>query len=197
MFGLARGLVSIWLKLFFKVSVVGVNNLPTQGGAILCANHASSMDLVLLGVNIKRKIKWIAKVELFKNPFIARILTGLGAFPVKRGKGDVTAVKTIYNLLSEGEIVGIFPEGKRVRDIKDRPDVKRGFVSFAFKSKAPIVPASIVYGWGPLKKSKLFSRIRVIFHEPVVLDFSREYANEEMESIGKEIMGTIYSEMDI
>jgi 1-acyl-sn-glycerol-3-phosphate acyltransferase len=188
-----RALLSIWLGLFYRVKVVGVENVPLDGAAVLCANHTYYKDLVLLSYKLKRKVRWMAKSELFKNPLFGGLITRLGAFPVARGKNDRGAVKTLYGLLAKGDIVGIFPEGTRSKGKSEKAEVKRGFVSFAIKAKVPIIPATVVYGRGPLKGTQLFSKIKVVFHEPVLMDFDKHYSNEELSLIGKEIMNIIYS----
>jgi len=186
-------MISIWMRLFYKVEVLGVENFPLQGSAVLCANHTFYKDLLLLGSNVKRRVRWFAKAELFRFPVFSQLITWLGAFPVKRGKNDRGAVKTVYDLLANGEVVGIFPEGTRSKDWTKRLAAKKGFVVFALKTKTPIIPASIIYREGPFKRSQLFSGIKVIFHKPVVLDYEKVYSNEELTSTGNDIMNIIYS----
>ena len=195
MFGAARILVTLWLNLFYRVKVYGAEKIPASGSAVLCANHTHFKDLILLGCNTKRKVKWLAKIELFKNPVIGKFLMFLGAFPVRRGENDVSAIKVIYDLLNKGEIVGIFPEGHRVKDMSKRPEIKRGYVTFAYRTKAPIIPVSIAYGKAPFGKSQVFSHIKVVFHDPVVLDYEKKYSNEELDLVAKDIMKNIYSEI--
>ena len=194
MFSVLLFIGSMWLRLFYRVKVFGAENIPAHGSAVLCANHVCYKDLIVLGSSIKRKARWLAKAELFKNPIIGWILTKLGGFPVKRGGNDKGAVKTVYDLLSKGEIVGIFPEGTRVKDKANRPKEKRGFVSFAVKAKVPIIPVSLVYGKGPFKRAMLFSNIKVVIHEPFFPNFEKKYSNVELMAVAVEIMNIIYSE---
>ena len=191
---LVRLLIAVWMRLFYRVEISGTENFPMVGGAILCANHTYYKDMFLLGFSVKRNLRWLAKAELFRYPVFSSLITWLGAFSVKRGKSDRDAVKMVYSLLSNGEVVAIFPEGTRVKDQLNRPIVKRGFVTFALKAKVPIIPVSIVYGNGPIKGGQIFSKIKVIFHAPVTLDFERDYSNEELISKGNDIMNIIYSE---
>ncbi|MCL2163969.1 MAG: 1-acyl-sn-glycerol-3-phosphate acyltransferase [Oscillospiraceae bacterium] len=190
-----RVLLKIWFFLFYRVRVSGLESFPAEGGAVLCANHTYLKDLILLGYKLRRRVKWLAKVELFKNPLIGGFLSWLGAFPIRRGKSDRGAIKKTFEFLSKEEVVGIFPEGMRVRDSSNKPAVKRGFVVFALKAKVPIIPASIVYGRSPFRIGQVFSRIKVIFHEPYFLDFDKQYNSEELDVIGREIMNKIYSEI--
>ena len=194
MFSIFRFIGAFWVRLFYRIKIIGAGNIPRRGGGVLCANHVYAKDLIVLGCAVKRKVRWMAKAELFKNPFIGKFLKGLGAFPVKRGMLDREAVRTTYDLLSKGEIVGIFPEGTRNRNKEDRTAGKRGFVSFSLKARVPIIPVSLVYGKGPFKKNQLFSKIKVVIHEQRLLEFDKKYDREEMDAISSEIMKIIYSE---
>ena len=193
---LIRAILTVWFGIFYKVKVTGLEVFPAEGGAILCANHTHYKDLMLICYKLKRKVRWLAKAELFRFQPFASLITRLGAFPVNRGKSDRSAVKTIYELLGKGEVVGIFPEGTRVRGNSSKPEIKRGFVSFALKAKVPIYPVSIAFRSGPFRKCHMFSRIDVIFQQPVVLDFERDYGNEDLNAIANEIMENIYSVME-
>src|SRR5690606_10964952 len=108
-----RFIIAVFFSVFYRVQIIGIENIPKEGAAILCSNHISELDMFFIGYRIKRLVRYMAKEELFKNPLLRFFITRLGAFPVKRGKGDVGAIKTSLRLLSEGHIVGIFPEGTR------------------------------------------------------------------------------------
>ena len=125
--------------------------IPGEGKAILCCNHASMLDPLRLAYGQKRQIYFMAKEELFRNKFVSLIITALGAFPVSRGKGDKTAIRTAKMILDEGRMLGIFIEGTRSRDGRFlRP--KSGAVMLAHNCGAPIVPCCITPVRGPLPK---------------------------------------------
>jgi len=193
---LLRLVLNIWMGLFYRAKVTGAENVPMESGAVLCSNHIYKKDLLLLGFRLKRRVRWLAKSELFENKAIGRFLAYLGAFPVKRGKSDRDAVKKIYGLLADGEVVGIFPEGTRIVDRAARPEAKRGFVTFALKAKVPIVPAAVAYGPSPIGWGQVFSKVKVVFFEPFEFDFDKQYSNSELDAIGKQIMEGIYTEVD-
>jgi 1-acyl-sn-glycerol-3-phosphate acyltransferase len=193
LFGFLRLLLAAFLAVFYRVSAEGRENVPEAGAAIICANHVCFKDLVLIGACVRRKVRWIAKAELFRNPVIGALLAGLGAFPVERGASDRGAVETVYRVLEGGGLLGIFPEGWRVRDPSRRPRAKRGFVSFALNARAPLIPVSIKYSGSPFGRARLFSRIHVVFGEQVVLDYGKKYERAELRAIGDGIMDGIYS----
>jgi glycerol-3-phosphate dehydrogenase (NAD(P)+) len=111
----ARLPLQIALKLYFRASRRGQDQIPASGPAIIASNHRSFFDPFVIGTMSRRPIYYLAKSELFRNPVLAWFLSALGAFPVERGAGDRDAIRTAQELLSRGELVLIFPEGTRTR----------------------------------------------------------------------------------
>jgi 1-acyl-sn-glycerol-3-phosphate acyltransferase len=184
-----RLILIVFFSIFYRVELVGRENIPAKGAAVLCGNHVSELDMFFIGYRIKRLVRWMSKEELFHNPVLRFLLTWLGAFPVKRGRADVGAIKNALRLLKEGHIVGIFPEGTRTKQKEiNEIRVKPGAVMLAMESGAPILPVAITASYKP------FSRIRVIFGKPYLLEAEkdRKYSNDEMKEIGKAIMKNIY-----
>lgn len=184
-----RVIALIVFSIFFRVNLVGRENVPEKGNGVLCSNHVGELDMFFIGFRIKRLVRWMAKEELFKNPVFATLLKCLGAFPIKRGKADVESVKTAIRLLKEGHIVGIFPEGTRIKHKEGKPiRIKPGAVMLALRTGAPIVPVAVSGNYKP------FSRIKVIFGEPFFLDADpdRKYTNEEMSKISEDVMKKVY-----
>ena len=101
------------VKGLYRLRVRGLEHVP-PGGFVLAANHTSNFDPWPLGIPFlpKRQLRFMAKAELF-NPILAPILRAGGAFKVRRGEGDVEAMRTAAELAREGEIVVMFPEGTR------------------------------------------------------------------------------------
>jgi len=134
----ARAICWLLLKIFWRVEVKGIDNIPKNGGLILASNHVSYLDPIVLGISIKRKIYFIAKKEAFNNFFGSLLLHNLNAFPVDRGKTDILAFKKAINILKEGKILGIFPEGTRssngeLQELKIGPQGKKFPVLFKYK----------------------------------------------------------------
>lgn len=184
-----RFIILVVFSVLYRVEITGRENIPAKGAALLCGNHVSELDMFFIGYRIKRLVRWMAKEELFRNPVLRFLITWLGAFPVKRGKADVGAIKTALRLLKEGHVVGIFPEGTRTKHKeKSEVRVKPGAVMLAIESGAPILPVAVSASYKP------FSRIRIIFGKPYTLDVEkdRKYSNDEMKEIGITIMQNIY-----
>ena len=111
-------------------------------------------DPVIIGTTHKRRITFMVKKELIETPVLGYILKKCGAFPVDRSKGDIGAIKTAIEVLSQNKVICVFPEGTRHRDGQFR-DLKKGAALIAIKAKAPIVPMRIVGNWKPFSKMTL------------------------------------------
>lgn len=134
---------------------------PPDRGCVLACNHVSDLDPVLLGIAYPKKIRYMAKSELFRVPVLGPVIRGLGAFPVARGKGDVEAVNNAVEIVRQGGVLGIFPEGGRSKDGKLKK-IKSGAVVVAAQTGADIVPASIAYGpRRPFRRREVKVRIGV------------------------------------
>jgi 1-acyl-sn-glycerol-3-phosphate acyltransferase len=144
---LAVGALSWPLSWLYRLDVRGRENLPQSGGFVLAANHTSNFDPWPLGLPLypKRYLRFMGKSELFWFP-LGAIIKGAGAFKVRRGEGDVEAMKTAVELVRSGEIVVMFPEGTRQRKglrkkWQARPHT--GAARIAHDANAPLVPAAI------------------------------------------------------
>ena len=134
------------VKGLYRLRARGVEHLP-EGGFVLAANHTSNFDPWPLGIPLlpDRQLRFMAKAELF-NPVLTPILRAGGAFKVRRGEGDLDAMRTAGELVREGEIVVMFPEGTRqrkglVKKHQARPHT--GAARIALTAGAPLVPAAI------------------------------------------------------
>lgn len=187
---LVRLIITVFFSLFYRVQIIGKENVPTKGAAVLCSNHIGEMDMFFIGYRLKRLVRYMAKEELFKIPLLSPFIKWLGAFPVRRGRADVEAVKTALNLLENGHIVGIFPEGTRMKKKEGKAvRVKPGVAMLAQKTGAPILPVA-VHG-----KYRPFSKIKIVFGKPFTLDLERDkkYTNNELVEISQDIMKKIYA----
>jgi 1-acyl-sn-glycerol-3-phosphate acyltransferase len=158
-----------FVKAFFRLRERGRENLP-QGGFVLAANHTSNFDPWPLGLPFypKRQLRFMAKSELFM-PVVGQILRWVGAFPVRRGEADIEAIRTATELVRDGEIVVMFPEGTRRRKgLRKRHQARAhsGAARIALAAGAPLVPAAIA---GTDRLSRL-GPLRVAFGPPVPLD---------------------------
>lgn len=129
-------------RIFFRVNVHYEENIPKKGGFILASNHLSYLDPVILGVASPRRLNFMARHDLFLNPFFGWFIFSLGAFPVKRDSADSSAMKEAIRRLKSGEALVLFPEGTRAVDrVSSQPQPGIGFL--AAKAGVPVVPAFI------------------------------------------------------
>ena len=134
-----------WLifKICWKIDVVGIENVPKEGGLILASNHVSYLDPIVLAITMKRKIYFITKKEAFNNIFGNILLTNLNAFPVDREKIDIHSLKKSLEILQEKKVLGIFPEGTRSKN-GELQELKLGIIKIAIKTGVPILPVGIM-----------------------------------------------------
>ena len=140
-----------------RIKVTGKENIP-EGAAIICANHTSLLDPIVLavGVGYKTHIHFMAKRELFKNKILGAILKKIGVIPVNREAVDLQTIRGSLKVLKEGKKLMLFPEGTRIpeKDAK-RENVKMGAGMLAARSQAPIVPVYIPGNKGLFKKTHI------------------------------------------
>lgn len=144
-----------FLKVIYRVEYKGLENIPNKGGYIVAINHTSFIDPVLVAMpNRIQQLHFMSKIELFKNPIMAWAITHANGFPVKRGKGDTTAIDYGIKVLKEDHVMAICPEGKRMKDKNGVPQkAKAGIAVIAKATGADILPVSI-YSKGPIKAFK-------------------------------------------
>ena len=131
------------LKLFFKFEVRGSENIPKSGPFILVSNHVSYADPAVMGVACHTMpVSFMAKEELFHVPILGAWCRAVGCIPIERHSGSFAPIKKAMNKLSEGGVLGIFPEGERSPDgMLQKAQAGVGII--AAKSKAPIIPLYI------------------------------------------------------
>lgn len=163
MYKFLTGLTRIMFRIFYRVEVKGEIKLPDECGYMICSNHIHMFDPILIADFTKRPISFMSKKELIDMPVIGWILTKCHAFPVDREKGDIAAIKTAINILKEGNVMAMFPEGTRHKD-GNFHDLKKGAAMIAIKAGVPIVPMRIVTTY------KFFTKITLNIGEPIYYD---------------------------
>src|SRR2546421_3521745 len=139
---LVRGLTSLYAYAFLRARSISTEKVPGGGSVILAPNHFSFMDHFLLGCYIRRKVRFMAKSQLFKRP-MQFIYTHGGVFPVRRGARDEEAFITADAILERGGAVAMYCEGGRSRTGKVSEQAKRGIGRLALETGAPVVPIAI------------------------------------------------------
>lgn len=189
---LIRAVLYIFFKVFNRLEVVGSENIPLNGGAIVAANHVSYLDPPVLGVALKRRPTYIAKEGLFRIPFIGTIIVRGCCFPVKRDKPQPSVIKEAVSRLKKGGVLVLFPEGSRSTD-GSFLDAKRGVALIAAMSVVPVVPTLIEGTDRALPAgTKLIkpAKIKVVFGNPLTIG-EKETDKVSQERISKEIMERI------
>ena len=160
-YGISRVLCRFYFYRLCGMKVTGQENLPEKGPFIILSNHRSMGDPFVLGVLYEQgELHFMAKEELFRNPVVRWYITRMHGFPVKRGQGDLSAMRTAMQVLRDGNALGIFPEGTRcLPDLMST--VETGVAFLALRSGAPLLP---VYIDGKLR---LFRRTDVYVGEPM------------------------------
>jgi len=168
LYALVKGVLKPLFRVYFRMHVSGAEHVPNEGAAIVAPNHKSFWDSFFLGIAIPgRHLRFMGKTELFEGRR-ARLLLRLGAFPVRRGQSDKDALYTAREILRQGGLLALFPEGTRIRDRDQLGDPKRGAGRLALEAGAPLIPAAITgtenLFIGPIAKPK---RVQVAFAEPI------------------------------
>ena len=174
----------ILAHILFKFEVSGMENIPKEGSFLLCANHISALDAVVLAIFMKRQPRFMGKKELFKSWFLDRFFRALGAFPVDREATDLNAYRIAMDLLKQGEGIIIFSQGTRMKEFEG---AKSGVALFALKTAAPIIPAGIR---GPYKfRGKIVIRVsEAISMEPYAgKKVKTELVDEVMDVVIKKV----------
>jgi 1-acyl-sn-glycerol-3-phosphate acyltransferase len=167
LYSFAKGLVKSVLSPLYRIEVQGLEHFPKDGGVLLCANHIDNLDPPVVGISAPRPVSFMAKEELFSVPVLGKLLPDLRAFPVKRGMSDREALRKGLQVLKQGDVLGLFPEGTRSKTGK----IGKGLAGagfFALRSDAYVVPCAII---GPYKP---FKKLKVVFGPPIPMEGIRE-----------------------
>lgn len=178
-----RMALRIFFGIFFPLKVYGLEHIPDKGPVLLCSNHISNFDPATVGIKLDRKVHYMAKAELFSFKPLGLFLTSLGAYPVKRGGVSKDAIRNSIQLLKDGHVMGIFPEG--TRSSKDSA-AKKGAAMIALRSGATVIPVTLIgeYKW--------FRPMTVLYGKPVELsEFMEDNSTDTLERLTDKIMGEI------
>lgn len=137
----------VFCGIVHPVRVTGKENLPAEGGYMLCVNHISFLDPVVTVLYVKRHIRFMGKKELFKNKIVAGVLDAVGAFPVDRGHADLAAIREAIKTLKDGKCLGIFPQGTRSAG-NEHTEMHGGAALIVQRTGSPVIP---MYIDGPYK----------------------------------------------
>ena len=149
------------LRLIWRPTIVGKENIPHNEGSVLICNHRKWWDPLLIAVCApKLTVHWLAKKELYKNWLFSAVLRGLGTYPVDRQKVDTSAVRWCIDVVKQNEVLGIFPEGTRNKE-KEMLPFENGAAFCAMKCDCLVYPVQI--------RGKKTCHKRVAFGKPLDL----------------------------
>ena len=193
---LGHSFFKLIFEIIYRRKVIGAENIPQDGPALICANHQSFIDPPLVGSSVKRPVHYMARHDLFTVPVLGWLISRVNAFPVKRsGGGDPAAFKNIFRLLEDKEIVLLFPEGTRSRDgYLQKPLPGAGMI--IYQAKVPVIPCYVHGSREVLPRGSKFLHyhpLLVTFGSPI--DFSAYYQKEKSKDLYREMSAKIMLEI--
>jgi 1-acyl-sn-glycerol-3-phosphate acyltransferase len=186
---LFRWMLRTLCVIFLGFEAHGEERVPEEGPVIVAANHRRFFDPVFVSIAVPRRLRWMAKKELFTPPF-GRLFYFLGTFPVDRQGGGRSALRTALNFLVEGRALGIFPEGTRRKEGVSS-ETKSGAALLAARSGAPVLPIFADSIPGPVARLR-GEKFYVYVGDPVTIDNTAR-GREGYRQLADDILRTIYA----
>ncbi|MBE9548631.1 MAG: MFS transporter [Proteobacteria bacterium] len=196
-----RFVVWLMMKSIYRIKVVGLENIPVEGGVIVASNHVSFIDPLLLGGIVTRPLRYAMYYKIYKFPGLGWLFRAAKAFPIASRKEDpeilAAAYRRMHEILDEGDVLGIFPEGHVTRD--GEIDVfQHGVEKLVGENPVPVVPVAIRNLWGSVfsrkangfkrRPRKFWQKIEVIIGEPIPAD---ELTSERLEAEVRKLRGDV------
>jgi 1-acyl-sn-glycerol-3-phosphate acyltransferase len=191
MYTIARLVLTVPTIVGYRVRAIGVENVPRVGALVLAPNHFSQMDHFFAGVYLRRKVRFMAKSQMFGPPVLTYIFKHGGVFPVRRGQRDEEAFRTAFELIDQGEMLLVYAEGGRSRSA-EMGEPKPGIGRLALESGAPIVPVAIfgsakARGW----KRGRFPKVTVQFGKPLSFSQEADASRERQLEVATEVFAEV------
>jgi len=188
---LARVLVTPPTLLLWRVRAIGLANVPKSGPLLLAPNHLSQMDHFFTALYLRRKVRFMAKSQIFGPPVLTYVFKHGGVFPVRRGHRDEEAFRTAFALLEQEEMLLIYAEGGRSRT-GELGEPKAGIGRLALESGAPVVPVAI-HGSASVRRWKRFTfpKVTVQYGEPISFPVERDVGRERQLEAAREIFDRV------
>ncbi len=186
-----RLLTSLYAYTFFRARPISTEKVPGSGAVILAPNHFSFMDHFLMGCYIRRKVRFMAKSQLFSGP-MQFVYTHGGVFPVRRGARDEEMFVTAKAILARGGAITMYCEGGRSRDGKLAEHAKAGIGRIALETGAPIVPIAIhgssrIRNWKRLQ----FPKVTIQYGDPIRFEAIEGATREQQQAVAEEVLTEI------
>jgi 1-acyl-sn-glycerol-3-phosphate acyltransferase len=168
-YAVVRGIVAGFCRVFWRLSLEGLEHIPAEGPYVLAPVHRSNIDTLVVAAVTKRRLRYMGKSSLWKVAAAGRVFSALGAFPVNRGSADRDALRRCVEVVESGEPLVIFPEGTRQSGPHVQP-LFEGAAYVASRTGVPIVPVGIGGSEAAMPKgSKLLRpvKVHVVVGEPL------------------------------
>jgi 1-acyl-sn-glycerol-3-phosphate acyltransferase len=181
-----------YCRIVFRLRAQGLNRVPTAGPVILAPNHFSAMDHWFVGLLLRRRVRFMAKSQLFKGRFLEFVLPHAGAFPVRRGQRDEEAITTALTILQRDGVLVIYPEGGRSRTGQIGDSARRGIGRLALVSGAPVVPVAIrgserARNWRRLQ----VPAVTIRYGEPMLFEPEADPSSERQRQVANEVLAAV------
>jgi 1-acyl-sn-glycerol-3-phosphate acyltransferase len=188
---LTRVITSLYAYTFLRARSISTEKVPGSGAVILAPNHFSFMDHFLMGCYIRRKVRFMAKSQLFKPP-MQFIYTHGGVFPVRRGARDEEMFVTAETILAKGGAITMYCEGGRSRTGKVGSEAKRGIGRLALETGAPVVPIAI-YGSSRVRNWKRlqFPKVTIQYGDALRWEPVENPSREAQQAVADEVLSEI------
>jgi 1-acyl-sn-glycerol-3-phosphate acyltransferase len=188
---LVRVLTTLYGMLALRLRSISPEKVPQHGPVLLAPNHFSFLDHFFLGAALRRKVRFMAKSQLFTPPLQA-VFTHGGVFPVRRGHRDEEAFVTALSILQRGGTVAMYPEAGRSRTGSLSPTVRPGVGRLALQSGAPVVPVAI-HGSSRVRNWRRgeFPKITVQYADPIRYEVVPEPTREQQQAVAEEIFDEV------
>jgi 1-acyl-sn-glycerol-3-phosphate acyltransferase len=188
---LTRLVTSVYAFGLLRARTISSEKIPGSGAVILAPNHFSFMDHFLMGCPLRRKVRFMAKSQLFKRP-MQFIYTHGGVFPVRRGARDEETFITAETILAKGGCLAMYCEGGRSRTGKLAEQAKTGIGRLALETGAPVVPIAIhgssrIRNWKRLR----FPKVTVQYGDPIRWEQIESPTREQQQAVADEILTEI------
>lgn len=191
LYSVMRLLVQGFLRLYCRLRVVGLENVPGTGPALLAANHVSLLDPPAVGATVRRPLDFLAKAELFRVPLLGGLVGRLNAHPVDREGADAGALRLALALLRKGRALLVFPEGTRGREGSLAPG-RPGVGMLAALAGVPVVPVYVRGTGRVLPRGAVVPRpVRVTVAYGPPIRFEKGRGRDRYQAVSDEIMAAI------
>jgi 1-acyl-sn-glycerol-3-phosphate acyltransferase len=174
-------MLRIWAVLFYRLRCHNVDNFPESGRGLVCPNHQSNLDPMLVGVTCRRNIRYLAKKSLFKYQPLKLLQNTLHCIAIDRKRG-LGGIKNTIKVLKNEHLVLVFPEGSRSKTGKMQ-QVKGGFLTLARKTKSPLIPAGIEGAFAACPPDTIiprFGHVHVAIGKPITAAEMEEMSDEQV-----------------